>query len=104
LNFARLEAGRVEITLSDLSLHEVLSGMETLVAPQVTTRRLRYEYRPCEADLRVHADQERLEQILVNLLTNACKFTEPGGLVALWCERRVREARVVVHDTGRGIP
>ena len=104
LNFARLEAGRVEISPSDLLLHETLAGMETLIGPQVDARGLTYVYVPCDPGLRVHADRERLEQVLVNLLTNACKFTEAGGRVTLWCERRVRQVRVLVRDTGRGIP
>jgi len=104
LNFARLEAGRVEISPSDLLLHETLAGMETLIAPQVEARHLTYVYVPCDPGLRVRADRERLEQVLVNLLTNACKFTEAGGRVTLWCERRVRQVRVLVRDTGRGIP
>ena len=104
LNFARVEAGRVEIALTDVPVNATLRGMEALIAPQVAARKLHYEYRGCDEDLRVRADPERLEQILVNLLTNACKFTEPGGRVALECERRVRNVRITVRDTGRGIP
>jgi signal transduction histidine kinase len=104
LNFARLEAGRVEIAMTELPLDDTLAGMEALIAPQLRARRLRYDYRPCDPSLRVLADRERLEQILVNLLTNACKFTEPEGEVSLWCDRRVRHVHIHVRDTGRGIP
>jgi signal transduction histidine kinase len=103
LNFARLEAGRVDITIADLPLDAALREMEALIAPQVRARHLRYRYEPCDPALSVRADRERLEQILVNLLGNACKFTEPGGEVSLRCERRVRHVRIMVHDTGRGI-
>lgn len=103
LNFARLEAGRVEIASRDVQLHGILAGMEALIAPQLDSRSLRYEYRPCRDAWRVMADPERLEQILVNLLTNACKFTEPGGMISLVCELRAREVLVHVRDTGRGI-
>ena len=103
LNFARLEAGRVEITLDEIPLHETLAGMETLIAPQLQARHLSYRYEPCDPGWRAVADRERLEQILVNLLTNACKFTEPGGRITLGCELRVRELRIHVRDTGRGI-
>ena len=104
LNFARVEAGRVEIALADVPVDATLRGMEALVGPQIAARQLRYTYGGCEEDLRVRADPERLEQILVNLLTNACKFTEPGGRVTLECERRVRHVHITVRDTGRGIP
>ncbi|MHB1225654.1 MAG: sensor histidine kinase [Gemmatimonadaceae bacterium] len=103
LNFARLEAGRVEIALEEMPLHQVLAGMEAYITPQLETRRLNYEYLGCDPRWHVVVDRERLEQILVNLLTNACKFTEPGGTVALGAELRAREIRVNVRDTGRGI-
>lgn len=103
LNFARLEAGRVEIALDDLPLHQVLAGMEGYITPQLESRQLHYEYRGCDPRWHVTADRERLEQILVNLLTNACKFTDPGGTVALAAELRAREILVHVRDTGRGI-
>jgi signal transduction histidine kinase len=53
----------------------------------------------------VHADAEKVRQILLNLVTNAIKFTEPGGRVSLACEhdRAARVIRVRVTDTGRGI-
>ena len=103
LNFARLEAGRVEITLDEIPVHDTLAGMETLISPQIEARHLTYRYERCDPGWRAVADRERLEQILVNLLTNACKFTEAGGRITLACELRVRELRIHVRDTGRGI-
>lgn len=104
LNFARLEAGRVEIALREVPLDETLAAMEALIAPQLEARSLGYRFTPCNAGWRVVADRERLEQVLVNLLTNACKFTEPGGTISLECEVLAQEIQVHVRDTGRGIP
>jgi signal transduction histidine kinase len=104
LNFARLESGRVEYRVNDVPLADVLNGMQPLILPQVQARGLRYD--ECEADpsLVVRADAEKLQQILLNLLSNSIKFTEPGGRVALGCEARDGQVLVRVHDTGRGIP
>jgi signal transduction histidine kinase len=51
----------------------------------------------------VHADPEKLQQILINLLTNALKYTAPGGQITLECRVADGVAMVSVRDTGRGI-
>ena len=52
----------------------------------------------------MRADREKVEQILVNLMTNAIKFTEPDGEITLECESGDGRVMVRVCDTGRGIP
>jgi signal transduction histidine kinase len=52
----------------------------------------------------VRADREKLEQILLNLLTNAMKFTDPGGRVDLYCDVRSETVAIMIADTGHGIP
>ncbi len=54
--------------------------------------------------VRLHADPIRLAQVFENLLTNACKFTEPGGRIRLTAERQEHDVVVTVEDTGVGIP
>lgn len=104
LNYARLEAGTVELHLSDVVLDDALAGMEALIAPQLRTKGVAYEYRPCDSNVRVRADREKLDQILLNLMGNAVKFTDGGGRITLSCELTDQTARVIVEDTGRGIP
>ena len=104
LNFAKIEAGHVEYHIVETSLHEILNGMYSLVAPQLQARRLSYHYEPCEPTLSVLADIEKVQQVLLNLLSNAIKFTEPGGAVRLECEQTEAAVGVRVIDTGLGIP
>jgi signal transduction histidine kinase len=52
----------------------------------------------------VRADREKTQQILLNLLSNALKFTGPGGSVTIGCEVVENQVRIRVQDTGRGIP
>ncbi len=104
LNFARLESGRVEYDLADVPLAEVLAGLEPLIDPQVQARGLRCHMEDADPALRVRADAEKLQQILLNLFSNAIKFTDPGGTVALASEARDGRVLVRVRDTGRGIP
>jgi PAS domain S-box-containing protein len=104
LNYARLEAGNVELHLSEIILADALSEMEELIAPQLRAKGVAYEYRPCPRTIRVHADREKLDQILLNLVGNAVKFTDRDGRITLSCDIDGDNARVVVEDTGRGIP
>lgn len=104
LNFAKLEAGRVELQMRDEAMHETLAGIEALVEPQVRARGLTYTYHPCDPELTAWVDRERLLQILLNLVSNAIKFTEPGGWVTLACEADGDFVRVEVRDSGIGIP
>jgi PAS domain S-box-containing protein len=104
LNFAKLEAGQVQYQLRELPLDEVLAAVEPLVEPQIRARGLAYVYRPGDPAVTVCADRERMEQVVLNLLTNAIKFTEPGGRVEMGWEADARTVSVHVRDTGRGIP
>lgn len=103
LNYSRLEAGAVTYEVADVVLDQVLGGCEALIAPQVRERALLFTFSSMEADVVVRADAEKLQQIVLNLLTNAIKFTEPGGRIELSSARRTGDVQVTVTDTGRGI-
>ena len=104
LNYAKLDAGRVEFSMAQTQLHPLLLELEPLVTPQLRARKLSYEYSGCDPALEAWADAEKVRQILLNLLSNAIKFTEAGGRISIDCEQSATEARVVVRDTGLGIP
>jgi signal transduction histidine kinase len=104
LNFAKLEAVRVQFTPRTVSMNEALGQLEALVTPQLQQKELRYEYRCCDPTYTAWVDPERLQQILLNLLSNAIKFTPPGGEIAVECVARSQHMEVRVHDTGVGIP
>jgi signal transduction histidine kinase len=103
LNFAKLEAGAVEFEMSHVPLHETLTAMEALIMPQLRARSLTYVYSPVDPALTVHADREKVQQIVLNLLTNAIKYTPAGGEVYLSAKVDGDSALIQVRDTGRGI-
>ncbi len=103
LNYSRLDAGAVEFELRDVPLAEALATCEALIAPQAAARRLKLVVDECDPARRVRADPDKLQQILLNLLTNAVKFTEPGGRVTLGCTPAVDSVAITVADTGHGI-
>jgi len=104
LNFARLDAGTVRYEIRDFSLRDAIRDVEDVTTPQLQARELRFVRRGCDGEARIRADREKVEQILVNLMTNAIKFTEPHGEISLECETHAERVTIRVRDTGRGIP
>ncbi len=110
LNFAKIEAGRVEYELRPIVLADAIASMVDMMEPLRTARGLAFESSVC-ADVVVRADGDKLQQILLNLLSNAIKFTQPGGRITVDTPRRAANdgaaknwVFVRVSDTGVGIP
>ena len=103
LNFSRIEAGRTRYDLHPVRLEDVLERMEGVIEPQARARAIAYEYVPPTVPLTIMADRERLEQILINLLGNAVKFTPSGGHITLSASGEDSRVFIEVRDTGVGI-
>jgi signal transduction histidine kinase len=103
LNYTRIETGTVQYDMMSVPVSEAVAEAEALVVPQVRARGLTYVLGGCDPTLHVRADREKLQQIMLNLLTNAIKFTEPGGTVRMECTGRDSLVEIAVHDTGIGI-
>ena len=113
LNFSRLESGQVEFEVEDVPIGgptSVLREIEALVATQAAAKGISVgvpETAPADGAYPcVRADADKVRIILANLVTNAIKFTDPGGRVTLEVEDDAAAGvgRVRVSDTGRGIP
>jgi len=104
LNFAKLEAGRVQFVIARVPMHELLLGVEALVLPQLRAKGLRYVDVGNCGDIVVHADEEKARQVLINLLSNAIKFTPAGGEVRVGCSEDEARVHITVSDSGVGIP
>lgn len=103
LSFAKLESGEIPLELETAKLGTIAGSMESFIAPQAAARGITYEYLSC-ADIRVITDADRVQQILINLLGNALKFTPEGGRITMRCHLHGSHALVDVTDTGIGIP
>lgn len=103
LNFAKIEAGKVDFDCRHISMHETLSSLEELVAPQLREKKLTYNYYCCDPSFTAWADREKVQQILLNLLSNATKFTPEGGSITVQCGASASEMSIEVTDTGPGI-
>ncbi|MGI8510267.1 MAG: PAS domain S-box protein [Gemmatimonadaceae bacterium] len=101
LNFARLEAGRVEFDLTSIRVRDIIGTVESLVAPQLQAKGIEYTW---DVDgVRVMADGEKVSQVLLNLLSNAIKFTPSNGRITITSDADASDVRIHVHDTGIGI-
>ncbi|MDB4884211.1 MAG: sensor protein [Gemmatimonadetes bacterium] len=103
LNYARVESGNVRYNFVDVILDEALRTAEGSVVPQMRAKGIRYSYTGCDTAVIVRVDGEKLQQIVLNLLTNAVKFTNAGGTVALSVELSDDSVAVHVTDTGIGV-
>ena len=108
LDFSRIEAGKLTVSESDFTLAEVVAAACSVVEPAAGEKQL---YLGCDIEPgipeRFVGDAQRLRQVLVNLIGNAVKFTERGGvrleIGSLRADARQQWLRFEVRDTGIGI-
>ena len=103
LHYATVEAGSVRYAVEEVPIDEVLTSCEALTAPQMRAKHMEVRFQPCPPGLVVRADRDKLQQIILNLLTNAIKFTESHGRVDVTCSIEGGYTLIRVTDTGCGI-
>jgi PAS domain S-box-containing protein len=106
LDLSRIEAGRMHLSLEPVSVRQACAEVCDLVRPLAERHGIRVEA-PCAtgADVHVLADNQRLKQVLLNLVANGVKYNHAHGSVSLsWEERPDGRVRLAVRDTGPGIP
>jgi PAS domain S-box-containing protein len=103
LNFAKVDAGQTEYRMTAVPVDEALRDTESMIAPQILAKGLRYEYRGGDKSASILADPEKFQQIVLNLLSNAVKFTESGGTITLSSQPSGNCIEIQVADTGPGI-
>jgi PAS domain S-box-containing protein len=104
LEFARLDSGRLDVRPREITVADAVARAHMLVRVQAIDAGLNLAIAECGDGVSVVADPDRLQQILLNLLTNAIKFTPRGGLVAVDCQPDDGLVRIRIRDTGIGIP
>ncbi len=104
LNLSRIEAGKVDYKIEIVQLREVVENMTPMIYPQVASKSLHLEVDVPE-HLMVSGDREKIQQIILNLLTNAIKFTSEGGIVRIEAgDDGSDRIYLTVIDNGIGIP
>lgn len=102
LNFAKLDAGRVQFNNRPVSVADAVGEAASMVALQATQFGLNFTVAG-GPDVQLVCDPEKLRQILLNLYSNALKFTPRGGAVATRWQADEGTVEILVSDTGTGI-
>jgi signal transduction histidine kinase len=104
LAYTKLEAGILHFAVEDVVLDELLTECCALVAHDARQKKLELRRSGSVTGLAVRADAEKVQQVILSLLSNAIKFTDPGGVITISCqEERGERIDIGVTDTGRGI-
>ena len=103
LDISRITRGKIELHRRPIGLGAVVAEAVKVQRDAVASRRHELHVELAEDPLTILGDATRLQQIVVNLLNNAVKYTDPGGTITVSVERRGDEAVLSVTDTGIGI-
>ena len=103
LEVSRITSGRIQLHSEHITLAGVVERAVETARPLILERRHVLALRVPAEPIWLHADATRLEQVLVNLLNNACKYTDEGGSIELEAEATSQHVIVRVRDNGMGI-
>ena len=104
LDAARISQGKIQLRPETVDLRVVIAQAIAGAQPQIESRNHHLETSLPEGALLLEGDPARLEQIFLNLLTNAAKYTDPGGKIWLNAERQESQWTVRIRDNGKGLP
>jgi signal transduction histidine kinase len=104
LTISRIEAGTFRLVLAPVDVQTLVEAARQAVLPDLAGRRLNLTVKVDEDTGTILGDATQLDRVIINLLTNAIKFTPDGGRVSLSAERDDGEVFIRVQDTGIGIP
>jgi len=104
LEVSRISQGKIELQRKNVPVSTLISDAASAIAPLMESRGLTFHIQPTSKSMLVHVDAVRLQQAIGNLLTNAAKYTEPGGEVWLSTCEEHGHVDIVVRDNGTGIP
>ncbi len=104
LNYSRIESGKLSYEQEQVPLTAVMDAVATMVGPQAIAKRITLEASPLGDDVIALADRLKVEQIVLNLVTNAVKFTPASGRVTISSRASGDQVEIAVADTGPGVP
>jgi two-component system cell cycle sensor histidine kinase PleC len=103
LDMAKVESGKMKLSLSSLPMRSLLNDISMLVADMVSKKKIEMLLEIAEDLPNIEADELKVKEIIYNLLSNAVKFTPEGGKLGMRAKKTDSEIEVVVWDTGVGI-
>jgi signal transduction histidine kinase len=104
LDLGKIESGRIELNPEAVPVQTVVESVYSMIEPQMRARDLLLQVEAPDPRLHFYADRDRVKQIVLNVLSNAVKFTPAGGTVRIMVGAEGDEICFRVQDTGVGIP
>lgn len=104
LNLAKIESGKFPIEYSEFDINELIRRCILTFEKRIEEKQLEVNIRLTDDKLFVWADEDRISQVITNLVDNAVKFTPSGGELKVWTHAADNKVYVSIADTGEGIP
>ena len=104
LQLTLLEREEVELEYTTFSIVEQLSRVISTQENQAILKDIEIVFEKPRKDITVNGDEQRLEQVWINIISNAIKYTDNGGLITIKVKKTSKEVEVSIEDTGRGMP
>lgn len=104
IDITKIDAGFYNVELENYDLIDLLNGIVLSVQDYVTKQNLSIECTANVSNLIIACDPEKIERIMLNLISNAIKFTKDGGKITVDVNKNDTEVVIIVEDTGIGIP
>ena len=102
LDISKLEAGEIELVNETLNFKETMLGIKEMFEPQVIEKKLEFIFEYDERIAYIYSDEQRIKQIIKNLLSNSIKFVHNGG-IRLKVQDMDKNIKILVEDDGIGI-
>jgi signal transduction histidine kinase len=103
LEVSRISRGKIQLQRTPLALADIIEQAAQMCKPLIEDRAHSLRIEECGQTLYVDGDRVRITQVIANLLTNAARYTPPGGRISLRCRKHDAEVVIEVTDNGRGM-
>lgn len=104
LSLAKIESGKFPMELSEFDINELVRRCIIMFEKRIEDKNLEVSIQLTEEKMMVWADEDRISQVVTNLVDNAVKFTNEGGELKIWTNSAGNKVYVNIADTGEGIP
>lgn len=104
LDFSRMQSGRLSVSMCEMGITDILTEITEMYVELAHQQNISLAFVPPREDCLILGDKNRLKQVFINVIDNAVKYTESGGQVLITQTADENCVRVVVKDTGVGIP
>jgi signal transduction histidine kinase/CheY-like chemotaxis protein len=104
MDLSKLEEGKMKLEVIEQNIIPLLKGLILSFASLAERKKITFNFNTIEEDLNVYIDEDKVEKVIYNLLSNAFKFTPEGGIIELKVCKSEKYVNVSVSDSGIGIP